>query len=68
MGYMNSTKFEYALVSLNDRPLSESEKEILRESISRTTIPIPESYFQGKSDDELLAEALLEDYENLCST
>ena len=65
---MNSTRFEYALVSLSDRTLSESEKKALRESIARTTIQVPESYFQGKSDKELLAEALWEDYENLCST
>lgn len=65
---MNSTRFEYALVSLNDRTLSETDKEALRESIARTTIQVPESYFQGKSDKELLTEALLEDYENLSST
>ena len=50
----------------NERgPLQEETVEALREQLANSTLDIPESFFAGKSYDDLLTEALIEDYERL---
>ena len=47
------------------RTLSQEQLQSLRERVKRTTFGVPESFWQGKSDDELITEALEEKYESL---
>lgn len=47
------------------RKLSKKQLAELTDSIERTSVAVPESHFQGLSDDELLAKILEEEYEAL---
>ena len=47
------------------RSLSQEQLQSLRERTKRTSFDVPESFWQGKSDDELITEALEEKYESL---
>lgn len=47
------------------RTLNKRQQEELSCSLAKTTVAIPEAYFQGKSYDQLLEDALRADYEAL---
>lgn len=45
------------------RILTEERKRLIQDRVRRTTFAVPASYWQGKTDDQLLGEALREKYE-----
>lgn len=47
------------------RTLSKRDIQKIQASLDASTLFVPESFFDGKSYDELLAEALRKDYESL---
>ena len=47
------------------RILTEEQARHLRESLDRATRPVPESYFDGRSYDDIIAEEMAADYEAL---
>lgn len=47
------------------RKLSREQKAQLRDYAKRTTLSIPESFFEGKSYKQILSERLKEEYEAL---
>ena len=47
------------------RTLSKEQRRKLAASVAATTYPVPESYFEGQSYDELLSRRLRHDYEAL---
>ena len=53
------------LPEAHHRKLSLSQAEEQRHFFDEATIEVPEEYFQGKSYDQLLADALRADYESL---
>ncbi len=44
------------------RKLSSTQKKKLKQQIEATTFPVPASYWEGKTDKELLVDALTEKY------
>ena len=51
-------------ITHSDKPrrLSASQKKKLKERVESTTFAVPASYWEGKSDKELLEQALKEKY------
>ncbi len=47
------------------RSLTAEQAQCIRERMSRTTFDVPESYWEGKTDEELISEALEEKYGSL---
>ena len=45
------------------RVLTADQKDVIRNRMRTTTFAVPASYWQGKTDDQLLEEALREKYE-----
>lgn len=56
---------EEAPVLPGRRTMLRDQAKALAESIRETTFPVDPTFFQGKSDDELLEEALREAYASL---
>lgn len=50
---------------LRPRVLSQDALQALRQSVEDTTFQVPAEYFEGKTDDQLLEEALVEKYLSL---
>ena len=46
------------------RRLSAAQKKKLKQRLHDTTFPVPISYWEGKTDDDLLEQALREKYES----
>lgn len=60
-----STSPSLAELKGKHRVLSPEQKEMLRERMRKTTLHVPDSYWQGKTDDELIEDAVREKYESL---
>lgn len=54
-----------SLLKPGKRKLSREQRAKFSDYVERTTLSVPESFFEGKSDKQILSERLREEYEAL---